>query len=168
VSFVSPGLTMAKQVLSKGPRVSDAALKALARYWFRAQLMRKLTHQMKDKYLVNTTVRRQNAFKKRFWEFDAYVSHWLSALFVVVEGFNKVKMRDERVQKLFKENVGRLKQVRHETYHFSDKHLTFTVMIGHLNWAEDLHEAIGEAIADIVYHRELAERFLEYRAATKE
>ncbi len=153
--------------MGKRPKVSDAALRSLAQYWFRAQLMRGLTHKMKGRYLSNVTKRRETAFKKRFWEFDAYVSHWLSALFVVVEGFNKLKMYDVRVQKLFKENVGRLKQVRHETYHFSEKMATFEAMIGHLNWAEELHEAIGEVIGEMVHRRSQVERFLEYRAAKK-
>src|SRR6266702_6716771 len=151
--------------MGKRPKVSDAALRSLAQYWFRAQLMRGLTHKMKGRYLSNVTKRRETAFKKRFWEFDAYVSHWLSALFVVVEGFNKLKMYDVRVQKLFKENVGRLKQVRHETYHFSEKMATFEAMIGHLNWAEELHEAIGEVIGEMVHRRSQVERFLEHRAA---
>jgi hypothetical protein len=155
------------KAVPKRPRVSDAALHSLARYWFRAQLMRKLTHQMREKYLINPTKRREKAFRDRFWEFDTYLSHWLSALFVVVEGFNKSKMHDTRIQKLFQKNVGYLKQVRHETYHFSEKFLSFSVMIGHLNWAEELHEAIGEAILEMVDRRGLVERFLEYRTTKK-
>ena len=38
---------------------------------------------------------------------------------MVVEGFNKLKLKDSRVQKLFKEQLGYLKQLRRATYHFS-------------------------------------------------
>jgi hypothetical protein len=162
-----PSADRGANAMVKGPRVSDAAIKALAQYWFRAHLMREHTHRMRKRYLDNATKRRDTAFKKRFWEFDAYLSHWLSALFVVVEGFNKLKMRDARVQKLFQENVSRLKQVRHQTYHFSEQNQSFLTMIGELNWAEELHEAIGEVIGEVINRRTQVELFLKYRTTAK-
>jgi hypothetical protein len=152
------------KLMAKRPRVSDDAIKRLAQYWFRASMMRKLTHKMLDKYLMTPiTKRSQAAFEKRFGEFDTYTAFWLSGLFVVVEGFNRLKMYDARVQKLFKENVDFLKQVRHETYHYSDKGLSFSPMIGKLNWAEELHDAIGEVIMDTLHRKSTVERFIEYR-----
>ena len=56
--------------------------------------------------------------KDDWWAFEMFLSYWLSALFVLVEGFNKLKLTDTRVQKLFKEHVRHLKMVRHTTYHF--------------------------------------------------
>jgi hypothetical protein len=40
-------------------------------------------------------------------------------------------------------------------------------MIGRFNWAEELHDAIGVAFTEEVNHRQLAERFLEFRVRKK-
>ncbi len=149
--------------MGKKPRVSDEGVKRLAFYFYRANLMRGLTHEMRD-YLFAPR-RRRSTQSKHAWEFFAYLEHWLSALFVVVEGFNKLKMHDARVQSLFKENIQTLKAVRHETYHFTlgNKDSLLLLMRGAINWAEELHDAIGDVIADIVHRRAKVEAFLEYR-----
>jgi Ni,Fe-hydrogenase I cytochrome b subunit len=82
--------------MGKKPRVSDDGVKRLAFYFYRANLMRGLTHEMRD-YLFAPR-RRSSTQTKHAWEFFTYLEHWLSALFVVVEGFNKLKMHDARVQ----------------------------------------------------------------------
>ena len=83
----------------------------------------------------------QGLDKDHWWEFEAYLDHWLSALFVLVEGFNKLKIRDVEVQRLSGAHVGILKRVRHKTYHFTlspqSDDLTLH-MYERLNWAEDL------------------------------
>jgi hypothetical protein len=89
--------------------------------------------------------------KKDWWEFETYLVYWLAALFVLVEGFNKLKLRDARVQALLKEPVGHLKELRHETYHFAaEQSPGGTKIIAQLNWAEDLHEALGAHIAEVI------------------
>ena len=82
----------------------------------------------------------------RDWELEAYLSYWLAGLFVLVEGFNKLKLKDARVQRLFKAHVNDLKELRHETYHFTLSRTKGAKVIRNLNWAEELHEAIGEFI----------------------
>jgi hypothetical protein len=52
------------------------------------------------------------------WELEAYLSYWLAGLFVVVEGFNKLKLKDARVQRLFHAHLNDLKELRHETIPF--------------------------------------------------
>jgi hypothetical protein len=94
-------------------RISDGASERLARYWFRAQLMRKLVH-----WMVEESDNLKTISKDEWWDFETFLLYWLSALFVVVEGFNKLKLKDARVQRLFKEHLKHLKKVRHETYHF--------------------------------------------------
>jgi len=55
---------------------------ALCEYWLAAEFMRRQTHAIKDKWARART---------RHWsEFRTYHSYWLSALYVVVEGFEKL------------------------------------------------------------------------------
>jgi hypothetical protein len=44
-----------------------------------------------------------------------FLFYSLSAQFVLVEGFKKLKLKDARVQKPFKAHIGHLKMVRHRT-----------------------------------------------------
>ena len=124
----------------------DEPVRRLAQYWFRAKLMHDYLHTMMDEC--------EGDIQKiidggRGWELDTYLSYWLSGLFVVVEGFNKLKLKDKRVQKLFVAHIRYLKAMRHETYHFVPSLDTNAVSaIRELNWAEDLHEAIGDFIRD--------------------
>ncbi|PPQ17934.1 hypothetical protein CV770_18375 [Bradyrhizobium sp. AC87j1] len=139
--------------------VDDAALKQLAYYWFRARLMHDLLHSIKDYHQGNTQAIWD---AEEGWEFDTFLCHWLSALFAVVEGFHKLKLKDKRVQRLFNEHMAYLKAMRHATYHFMVKEgPEISKMIKSLNWAEDLHDAIGEFIKELVDERaatELAEK----------
>jgi hypothetical protein len=108
--------------------------------------------------------------KDNWWEFETYLVHWVAALFVLVEGFNKLKLRDARVQSLFNANVGHLKASRHETYHFVVERAPFDRTIykhGGLNWAEKLHDAIGEHVKEIVLRRAKVESFMEKRKAQR-
>ena len=89
-------------------------------------------------------------------------------MFVVVEGFNKLKLKDARVQKLFNEHVSDLKQMRHETYHFVvTANPRAGEVISQLNWAEELHDAVGNHLREIVNRRASVERFMEKRLKAK-
>jgi hypothetical protein len=100
------------------------------------------------------------------WEFETFLDHWLSGLFVVVEGFNKLKLKDARVQRLFKEHVQYLKAMRHETYHFVVDRKAGDAIITQLNWAEELHEAIGNFIREQINDK-AKEEASQGRIATK-
>src|SRR4051794_40813778 len=116
----------------------DDPMKRLAKYWYRAKLMHDLMHQLLEANNGSLTAVQKNG---HWWEFETFLVHWLSGLFVVVEGFNKLKLKDVRVQKLFKDHMRHLKAMRHETYHFVGKpEPSKTLVIGQMNWAEDLHE----------------------------
>ena len=82
----------------------------LAVYWFRAKMMHELLHYLKDT-VVSGDLRKLKG--ETWFEFETYLCFWLSALWVVVEGFNKLKLKDARVQRLFKEHMPYLKAVRH-------------------------------------------------------
>jgi hypothetical protein len=107
------GAMVAREELEMAQRIADNASNRLAKYWFRAELMRDIVHKV-----VGETDDLKNLPKESWWEFETFLFYWLSALFVLVEGFNKLKLKDARVQKLFKAHVGHLKMVRHATYHF--------------------------------------------------
>jgi hypothetical protein len=85
-------------------------------------------------------------------------------VFVVVEGFNELRLKDARVQKLFKENVRHLRAMRKDlSFHSWSKIRRARDIIRQLNWAEELHEAIRPHIGE--YVRKKAE---EQRAEKKE
>ena len=112
---------------------------ALGEYWLRAELMHELLHTLRDMY--------EPKFEQLYkdghgWEFNTYLSYWLSGLFVVVEGFNKLKLKDARVQRLFNAHLSDLKQVRHSTYHFASKRAP---LIRELNWAEEFMRPSGRS-----------------------
>ena len=98
------------------------------------------------------------------WQLEAYLAYWLAGLFVVVEGFNKLKLRDPRVQRLFQAHLGDLKELRHETYHFTLSRIKGAKAIRSLNWAEELHEAIGGFIREHITRKMHVEHLQEFRA----
>jgi hypothetical protein len=150
----------------KQPRPTDSEVARFARYWFRADLMHKHVHALVEKYEPNLSGMKSDDY----WEFETYLVHWVSALFVLVEGFNKLKLRDARVERLFNAHVGQLKAARHETYHFVLKQTEFDKTIfGHkgLNWAEELHDAIGEHVKENVLLKASVARFMEKRVKAK-
>ena len=74
---------------------------------------------------------------------ETYLAFWMAALFVTVEGFNKLKLKDARVQKLFKQHLNELKALRHVTYHFTISPVKGANAIRAINWVEELQVAPG-------------------------
>jgi hypothetical protein len=139
----------------------------LSIYWLRAKLMHDLVHTILD---ANDRDLGKIEKEGGDLEFMTFLYHWLSGLFVVVEGFNKLRLRDARVQALFKEHLRHLKAMRHETYHFSLGPSPDAIEMfgsGRLNWAEELHEAIGLFLTQVVKRKALAERIMELRTQTR-
>jgi hypothetical protein len=100
------------------PEQIDEGVRRLALYWNRARLMHHLLHQVKDAYDGDLYAIR--AEKGLAWvEFETFLLYWLAALFVCVEGFNKLRLNDPKVRKLFSAHVNDLKHLRHEVYHFT-------------------------------------------------
>ncbi len=130
--------------MARSPKLSRNHLSHLAQYWYRAELMRTYLHNLilKEESEAGGLHRSQ-----RTWELDTYISYWLSALFVLVEGVNKSGLKDARIQSLFNEHLPALKGVRHSTYHFVVKK---EPLVRDLNWAEDLHASIGDVIKEHV------------------
>jgi len=73
--------------------------------------MRERVHGLVAQYEPNLS----GLKKDNWWEIEAYLVHWLAALFVLVEGFSKLKIRAAHVRKLFNAHLRLLKGMRHET-----------------------------------------------------
>jgi hypothetical protein len=86
---------------------------------------------------------------------------------VVVEGFNKSKLKEARVQKLFLAHLNDLKELRHETYHFTLSRAKGAKIIKNLNWAEELHEAVGDFLREQINRKMHVERIMELRKKIK-
>jgi hypothetical protein len=129
--------------------LSELGIARLAEYYRRADLMHMHLHELRKLYDY------QIPEDSDAWlQFRTYVLFWLSALFVVIEGFNKLKIKEPRVQRLFREHLNNLKAMRHETYHFVLEHSEISLgVIDQLNWAKELHETMGEYIGELVGRR---------------
>jgi len=109
---------------------------ALCEYWLAAEFMRRQTHAIKDKWARART---------RHWsEFRTYHSYWLSALYVVVEGFEKLGLDKKDVSEMTSEHIARLKKFRDGSFHFQQdtKKQMQSLELGdfaELDWAERLH-----------------------------
>jgi len=151
---------MVRARITRPPSIPDEALKRLAQYWSRAALMHDWVHALIDEYGgVQEVIDADYE-----WELEAYLSYWLAGLFVVVEGFNKLKLRDARVQKLFQAHLSDLKGLRHETYHFTLSRLKGAKVMRNINWAEELHEAVGDFIREHIHRKIHVERLMALRA----
>jgi hypothetical protein len=120
--------------------VSEEAYYRLAQYWGRAQIMRGLLHGLIEEHGGDIQKVMDDGYGLRL---ETYMSFWMAGLFVTVEGFNKLKIKAADVQKLFTAHVGQLKELRHITYHFSLSREEGRRAVSAINWAEELHIAIG-------------------------
>jgi hypothetical protein len=131
----------------QGIAANDPILK-LSGYFVKADRMHDLVHWMRDEYTIPVIFTRRDGTKLQF---EAYLDFWLAGLFVVVEGFNKLRLQDDAIRRLLKQDIGRLKLFRDETYHFSPgppKSNQF--LVDSINWAEDLHEAFADYFRDYI------------------
>jgi hypothetical protein len=123
-------------------KIPEEALHRLGQYWSRAQLMRDHMHHLIDAHEGEIAKVIEAGYE---WQLEVYLSFWLSGLFVVVEDFNKLKLKDARVQKLFNKHVGELKELRHETFHFTVSRAKGRKVIRNVNWAEGLTALVHDA-----------------------
>jgi hypothetical protein len=114
---------------------------ALCEYWLAAEFMRRQTHAID---------------RTRHWsEFRTYHSYWLSALYVVVEGFEKLGLDKKDVSELTSEHIARLKKFRDGSFHFQQdtKKQMQSFELGdfaELDWAERLHAQLRAFIVHYV------------------
>lgn len=128
----------------------------LVHYWMTAEVMREHFVDTMEEYEGRMEDLKQEG---EDWRFNTYLGFWMAALFVVVEGFNKLKITDSRVTCLFNEHLRDLKSMRHEMFHFQLAAEAKGVdAIERGNWAGELHEALGAHIADYVHEQAKLER----------
>ena len=116
---------------------------ALAVYWLRADVMHTLVHDTEDAWLEDAA--------KHKTEFETYIAFWLSALFVVVEGFNELKPDATQVTELSDPRVDTLRLFRNGCFHYQRDYQKFAPFLsGDLelfDWAERLHMQFGAYFA---------------------
>jgi hypothetical protein len=136
----------------------------LTEYWLRAELMQEHLYEMDKVYKGDIDAMRKDGV---LWRYDTYLGFWLASLFVVVEGFRKLKLRDKEVLRLFNSHVSELKLFRHDTYHFTlIGKLKGVSVINQLNWVDDLHDAIGRCLSGTLnraLNKQKAQEILELR-----
>ena len=88
-------------------------------------------------------------------EFQTYYSFWLSALYVVAEGFQELKLRSPSLQKKIALHIDELRVFRNGTFHFQRTRAKELRMLdeeaARLNWAEDLHVSFGRFLKRYVF-----------------
>jgi len=130
---------MAKRTRAKAEATATTGtdpVLALADYWLSAEYMRLQTHAVRSKWA---------RARSRYWhEFRTYHSYWLSALYVVVEGFETLGLDTTKVPEMTSKHIGRLKTFRNASFHFqkkTKKQMQFFEPgdFEALDWAERLH-----------------------------
>jgi hypothetical protein len=97
--------------MSNGKPITDPPdpIKALAVYWLRADVMLTLVLASKGAWLEDAA--------KHKTEFETYIAFWLSALYVVVEGFRRLKLDATKVPGLSNPRVDTLRLIRNGCFH---------------------------------------------------
>src|SRR6516164_5696615 len=103
---------------------SDDPIVRLLAYWLRAKLMHEHMHTLIRVYSdrpgqARLTVVATIFEEGRQLEFEAYLSYWISALFVVEQGLAKLQLNTDDLDNLFNKYSRALKKLRQETYDFS-------------------------------------------------
>lgn len=137
----------------------------LTTYWIRCLVMRKNMYRLYERAKKDPRLTKDEWFAA---EYTAFSGYWLASLFVVVEGYNKIGIHDERVAKLLSAHVHALRAMRHEMFHFqldeiADGKRAFKVG----KWAEELHAAIGEHLGDHLTNISKRERAQRVRDTKK-
>ena len=113
-------------------------VRALSVYWLRADVMLTLVQASEGAWLEDAA--------KHKTEFD-YIAFWLSALYVVVEGFRELKLDATQVPALADPRVDTLRLFRNGCFHYQpDYNKLVPFLSGDLeafNWAEQLHQQFG-------------------------
>ena len=95
-----------------------AAVYALHRYFINANYMQ---HLFKEK--VTTHGVPTEFASKTFLESQALMGFWYAGLYVVIEGWLELRLRDEAIDRLLQsEHVGLLKRYRHGICHYQKRY----------------------------------------------
>lgn len=117
----------------------------LHKYFIRANRMRDLFDKLCKEY------NSEKINKQRFdIETEIYMALWYGLLYVVIEGWERLNLKDEKIDKLLKSNnVKLLKNYRNGIFHFqkeyySEKHIRFiTEGNNSVSWVRELNSQFG-------------------------
>ena len=123
---------------AEAPSASDP-VRALGIYWLRADVMHTLVHATEDAWLEDAKANKE--------EFETYIAFWLSALYVVVEGFKELKLDAKQVPAISDPRVEDLRLFRNGCFHYQRDYKKYAPFLsGDLkafDWAEQLHLQFG-------------------------
>jgi hypothetical protein len=141
--------------------LTDPVLR-LAEYWFSAQLMHHYVHELREAYPGLKDLEEDVDLRI---EFFTYLQFWLSALYVVAEGFIELRLTDPELDGLVKCHIDSLRLYRNATFHFQEKPNKHVQFFGadRLNWAEELHSSFEKFFLKHTRGIE-ARAFLRWRA----
>ena len=135
------------------------SLATLHRYWIWCNYMR----EHMDAVLTKSTP--TGAFyKEPDFQMFMYMSYWYAGLYVVIEGWRRLNLRDPSIDALLvSPNVHLLKRYRHAVYHFQkdyldDRFVGFWSERETVRWVRSVNRAFGA-----FFLRELG----AHRSATK-
>jgi hypothetical protein len=125
----------------------------LAQYWASAEHMRRLTVSVHPKASENRAAADQ---------FRTYHSYWLSALYVVVEGYRALGLDKDKVPQLKnRARIDTLSEFRNGTFHYQrdhEKQIQFlgdeSSRVSSMNWAALLHEEFRQYFVEVLEARE--------------
>lgn len=126
----------------------DAKLHTLHRYWIWANRL----HQNFDAALERFGVPKADGVGLVGWfanDPGLFMSYWYAALFVVVEGFKELNLRDAKLDALLQSpNVEFLRRYRNGVDHFQEDYFDrrFTEIMGppeSATWVRNLHSEFG-------------------------
>lgn len=115
-------------------------VRALGVYWLRADVMHSLVLATEDAWLEDAKANKE--------KFETYIAFWLSALYVVVEGFKELKLDATQVPAISDPpRMKTLKLFRNGCFHYQRNYKKFAPFLsGDLeafDWAEELHMQFG-------------------------
>jgi hypothetical protein len=126
---------------------------ALHRYWIWANALR--THF--DKIIMNNTDLQHKKGIRWFADYEGvFLSHWYSALYVVVEGWKELRLTDKEINRLLESpNVERLRRFRNGVCHFQPdyldkKFLGFMAEPTSVEWVRTLNREFGRYFLEIL------------------
>src|SRR5688572_18276239 len=126
--------------------LNDPVLALLVNYFLPAHLMHDHYHFVKEEAWkqLDRTKKRGEEPPSIWGEFTHYMHYWLSALYVVVEGFLQLNLKNDRIERMISEHKDSLKVYRNGTFDYQrnpNKHVQF-FQENRIDWAEDLHREL--------------------------
>ncbi|MDJ0625261.1 MAG: hypothetical protein QNJ31_02705 [Candidatus Caenarcaniphilales bacterium] len=137
--------------------ISDESLQALNKHYDIANSLHLLSSRESEKSFSNLILSiSKNDFHKVVEAIaPSYMLYcvFYSLLYVVIEGYQELKLQDAKVNQLLekKHHVEALRRLRNSTFHyqnepFPEKSIVFLENKNSEHWVHDLHEALGDLL----------------------